>query len=179
VLALAEQVNGLLSAAGIRTKVDLRDDQTPGFKFNDWEMRGVPVRVEIGPRDVQQNAVVLARRDQPGKEGKQFGVPVEGVATRVKELLGEIQAGLLAQATAYREANTHWVSSYDEFKTVIDNPGGFIKVYWAGSRADEDRIQEETRATLRCLPFETTGEEGRCFLTGERTSQVAIFARAY
>ena len=179
VLELADRVNSLLSEVGIRTKIDLREDQTPGFKFNDWEMRGVPVRVEIGPRDVQQNAVVLGRRDRPGKEGKEFGVPVDGIVARVKELLAEVQAGLLAQATAYRDANTHWVSSYDEFKTMIDEPGGFIKVYWAGSRADEDRIQEETRATLRCLPFETTGEEGRCFFTGERTSQVAIFARAY
>ena len=88
VMELAERVNGLLSAAGIRTKLDTREDQTPGFKFNDWEMRGVPVRVEIGPRDVQQNAVVLARRDRPGKEGKEFGVPVEGVAARVSALFG-------------------------------------------------------------------------------------------
>jgi prolyl-tRNA synthetase len=179
VLELCDSVLAQLKAAGLRVKLDGREDQTPGFKFNDWEMRGVPVRIEIGPRDVQSNAVVLARRDQPGKEGKRFGVPVAGLAAEVQALLTEVQASLLAQATAYREANTTTVSSYDAFKEVLDGPGGFIRVHWAGSDEDEARIQEETRATLRCLPLDAPEGEGVCFLTGKKTDRVAIFARAY
>jgi prolyl-tRNA synthetase len=179
VLAHCDATLTQLRQAGIRVKLDAREDQTPGFKFNDWEMRGVPVRAEIGPRDVQNNAVVLARRDQPGKEGKQFGVPLAGLAGRVQALLGEIQANLLAQATAFREENTTWVASYDQFKEVLDSKGGFIRAHWAGNDADEARIQDETRATLRCLPLDVPEGEGVCFLTGQRTDRVAIFARAY
>ncbi len=179
VLELANRVTAMLAGAGLRVKLDERAAQTPGFKFNDWEMRGVPARVEIGPRDVKQNAVVLARRDRVGKEGKLFGVPVDGVAERVQELLREIQANLLAQATAYRDANTHRVGSYDEFKQVLEEQGGFLRVHWAGTSEDEARIQEETKATLRCLPLDPPEGEGACFLTGQKTRQVAIFARAY
>ncbi len=179
VMMLAEQVHATLKAGGVRVHLDQRDDLTPGYKFNDWEMRGVPVRVEIGPRDVQQNAVVLARRDRPGREGKQFGVPVDGLLSAVQALLSDVQANLLAEATAFREANTRRVRSYDEFKQVIEEQGGFVRAHWAGSRADEDRIQEETRATVRCLPLDPEEGEGVCFFTGQRTKQVAILARAY
>lgn len=179
VLAHCDAVLAQLKEAGVRVKLDAREDQTPGFKFNDWEMRGVPVRVEVGPRDVQSNSVVLARRDQPGRDGKQFGVPLEGLAVRVRALLKEIQDNLLAQATASREEQTTRVASYDEFKEVLDSKGGFIRVHWAGSDADEARIQEETRATLRCLPLDVPEGEGVCFLTGKVTDRVAIFARAY
>lgn len=179
VMELAGKVFAALKEGGVRVHLDAREELTPGFKFNDWEMRGVPLRIEIGPRDVQQNAVVVARRDRPGREGKEFGVPVEGIVATVRERLADVQASLLAQATAFREANTHRVSSYDEFREVIEEQGGFIRVHWAGSRADEERIQEETRATIRCLPLEADEGEGVCFYTGRRTKQVAIFARAY
>ncbi|HQR39220.1 MAG TPA: proline--tRNA ligase [Blastocatellia bacterium] len=179
VMEHADNVHTALVAAGVRVRLDTRDDVSPGYKFNDWEMRGVPVRIEIGPRDVEQNAVVLARRDVPGKEGKQFGVPVDGVAAAVRDLLASIQSGLLRQATEYRDANTRSVSSYDEFKQVIDGDGGFIRAHWAGSDEDEDLIKEETKATLRCFPSDVPEGEGVCFFTGKRTSQVAIFARAY
>jgi prolyl-tRNA synthetase len=180
VVEMAERVRAALAGAGVRVKIDLRDDVTPGFKFNDWEMRGVPVRVEIGPRDVEQDAVVLARRDIPGKEGKQFGVPAASVGESVTALLGEIQANLLRQATEYRDANTtHGVSSYDEFKQVLEGKGGFIRTHWAGSDEDEDRVKDDTKATIRCFPFDPDEGEGVCFLTGKKTNQVALFARAY
>ena len=179
VLELAARVRASLVAAGLRVHQDAREDQTPGFKFNDWELRGVPVRIEIGPRDVQQNAVVLARRDRPGREGKALGVPVDSVVVSVRQLLDDVQASLLAQATAFREEHTHYVETYAAFKEVLEEEGGFLRVHWAGTREDEERIQEETRATLRCLPLDQTDGEGVCFFTGKRTKQVAIFARAY
>ena len=179
VLAMAEQVRAALTDAGVRVHLDARDDQTPGYKFNDWEMRGVPVRLEIGPRDVARNAVVLARRDRPGREGKQFDVAVVAVVDRVRDLLADVQASLLRQATEFRDANTRRVVSYDEFKEVLNDEGGFLRVHWAGTTEDEARIQEETKATLRCFPLDAREGEGQCFFTGKRTEQVAIFARAY
>ena len=179
VCEMADRIYKNLVSAGVRVKLDDRDDQTPGFKFNDWEMRGVPIRVEIGPRDIQQNAVVLARRDQLGKESKQFGVPVNGIVEHVKALLDAIQTNLLQQAIDFREANTYRVTSYDQFKEVLYDRGGFLRVHWAGSSEDEDHIKEETKATIRCLPMDTPEGEGACFYTGQKTKQVAIFARAY
>jgi prolyl-tRNA synthetase len=160
--------------------LDDRDEVSPGFKFNDWEMRGVPVRIEIGPRDVAKDAVVLARRDRPGKEGKTFGVPAAGVTEAVKTLLDEVQAGLLQRATDFREANTHTgISDYEEFKEVLAEEGGFLRVHWGGSGEDEDRIKEETKATIRLFPLEADEGPGRCFYTGQETERIAIFARAY
>lgn len=179
VMEMATRIEAMLQEGGVRVHLDAREDQTPGFKFNDWEMRGVPVRIEIGPRDVANDALVLARRDRPGREGKTFGVPATGALQAVRALLGEVQAGLLQQATERRDANTHWVEDYAAFRQVLDEQGGFIRVHWAGSSEDEARIQEETRATLRCLPLDVPEGEGRCFLTGAKTDKVAIFARAY
>jgi len=180
VLEAAERVRAQLADGGVRVKLDDREEVSPGFKFNDWEMRGVPVRVEIGPRDVAQNAVVLARRDRPGKEGKTFGVPADGVTEAVKALLDEVQAALLQRATEFRDANTHTgIRDYEEFKEVLAEKGGFIRVHWAGSAEDEDRIKEETKATIRCFPLDAEEGPGRCFYTGKETDCVAIFARAY
>ncbi|MCX7706851.1 MAG: proline--tRNA ligase [Anaerolineae bacterium] len=179
VLALAGQVVATLKGAGIRVKLDAREEVSAGFKFNDWEMRGVPLRIEIGPRDVEQNAVVFARRDMPGKEGKTFGIPVDGVAEAARDMLVTIQADMLRRATEFRDANTHTVKDFEEFKEVLEAQGGFIRVHWAGSGEDEDAIKEATKATIRCLPFDPPEGEGVCFYTGKRTKQVAIFARAY
>jgi prolyl-tRNA synthetase len=175
-----ETVNRLaqqLSDAGIRIFVDRREALSPGFKFNDWEMRGVPVRLEIGPKDVQNNSAALARRDIPGKEGKQF-VPQDGIDKRVKDLLTEIQANMLQQATTFRDANIHDVKSYDEMKQVIDK-GGWARGWWGGSGDDEGRIKEETGATIRCFPFEQPGGTGKCFFSGATAEQIALFAKAY
>lgn len=174
-----ETVNRLvaeLRAVGVRVHVDDRDER-PGFKFNDWEMRGVPVRLEIGPKDVQNNNAVLARRDVLGKEGKQF-ISQDGLVEVVQQLLIDIQANLLQQATDFREANTHDVTSYDDVKQIIEK-GGWARGWWAGSDADERRVKEEIGATLRCFPLDQPDGSGKCFLTGENAERVAIFAKAY
>ena len=180
VLEAAERVRAQLAAGSVRVKLDDREEVSPGFKFNDWEMRGVPVRIEIGPRDVAKDAVVLARRDRPGKAGKTFGVPTGGVTEAVKAMLDEVQAALLQRASEFRQANTHsGIGDYEEFKEVLAEQGGFLRVHWAGTNEDEDRIKEETKATIRCYPLETEEGPGRCFYTGQETECIAIFARAY
>jgi prolyl-tRNA synthetase len=162
--------------AGIRVQIDKRE-QSPGFKFNDWEMRGVPVRLEIGPKDVEKNAAALARRDMPGKEGKQF-VSQEGFVDTVRKLLDDIQANMLKQATEFRDANIHDVTSYDELKRVVDE-GGWARAWWSPNDANERKIKEETGVTIRCFPFEQPGGGGKCFYTGENAERMALFARAY
>ncbi len=179
VLEFAHRIVETLHGAGVRVKLDARDELSAGFKFNDWEMRGVPLRIEIGPRDVAQDAVVFARRDLPGREGKSAGIPAAGIVTAVQEMLAEIQTAMLRRATEFRDANTHTVRDYAEFREVLDAEGGFLRVHWAGTGEDEDRIKEETKATVRCYPFDVPEGEGVCFYTGRRTDRVAIFARAY
>ncbi len=174
-----EAIAGLqreLMAAGIRVKLDARDGLTPGFKFNDWEMRGVPLRIEVGPKDVAKQTVALARRDRPGKEGKAF-VARDGVAAAVSATLNDIQAALLAKATAFRDARIRDVTTYDDFKEAIET--GFARAWWAGDAALERQIKEETKATLRCIPLEQPGATGACFMTGRPATTQAIFARAY
>lgn len=176
VMEATVRISGELEAAGIRLKVDDRDNLTPGFKFNDWELRGVPVRVELGPRDVANHSVGLARRDVIGREGKQF-VSQDGLAARIADLLQDIHQSLLERATAFSRERTRDVTNYDEFKEAITN--GFARCWWAGSNEDEQRVKEETKATLRCFPFEQPGGDGKCFYTGKPANQIAIFGRAY
>jgi prolyl-tRNA synthetase len=166
-----------LLAANLRIHVDKREGQSPGFKYNDWEMRGVPLRMEVGPKDVANGTVALARRDVPGKEGKQF-VQQAGIAKTVQDLLDTIQANMLQQATAFRDANIHDVTSYDDLKTLMDK-GGWARVWWAGSNEDEAKIKEETGATVRCIPFEQPGGTGKCFFTGNDANIIALFSKAY
>jgi prolyl-tRNA synthetase len=176
VLPVAERIKQELVEADIRVKVDQREHLSPGFKFNDWEMRGVPVRIEIGPKDVTNNAVALARRDKPGREGKQF-VSQEGLAQTVQGLLGTVQDRLLDRARRFRDEHTYTVDNYDDFKEAIKT--GFASVWWAGSDADEQQVQAETKATLRCLPLDQPGGSGVCFYTGKPADRIAIFGRAY
>ncbi len=177
VMQAVERLKAELSAVGIRLKVDDREGQRPGFKFNDWEMRGVPLRMEIGPKDVGNNTVVLARRDVPGKEGKQF-VSQDNIAAAVAEALEAVQANMLRQAVEFRDANIHDVQSYDALQQVIE-AGGWARGAWAGSDDDERRIKEETGATLRCIPLEQPQDVGQCFMTGQAAKEVALFAKAY
>lgn len=165
-----------LKAAGIRVHLDNREE-TPGFKYNDWEMRGVPVRLEIGPKDVEKSNAVLARRDVPGRDGKQF-ISQDGIVHVVKRLLDEIHDNMLRQATQFRDANIHDVSNYDEFRSVIEL-GGWARGWWASSSDDERRVKEETGATLRCFPLDQPGGEGKGFLNKESASRVALFGKAY
>ena len=176
VMAAVEQIKQALAAAGVRVKVDDRPQLTPGYKFNDWELRGVPTRIEIGPRDVAKNSVALARRDIPGRDGKQF-VPQAGLAQAVTDLLADIQAGMLAKATQFRDDNTQDVADYAGFKTAVST--GFARVWWAGDNVAELKVKEETKATIRCFPFDQPGGTGTCFYTGQPAQQVAIFGRSY
>ncbi len=176
VLEAVERINQELVAAGIRVKVDDRENLTPGFKYTDWELRGVPTRVEVGPRDVAKNSVALARRDIPGRDGKQF-VSQDGLAQTVQALLAEIQQNLLDKATKFRDENTHDVANYDDFKTAVQT--GFTRVWWDGNNAEEIQVKEETRATIRCFPFAQPEGSGTCFFTGRPANKIAIFGRAY
>jgi prolyl-tRNA synthetase len=175
VMGAVEGIRALLGP-DVRLKIDDREELSPGFKFNDWEMRGVPLRMEIGPRDVEKQQVVLARRDVPGKEGKSFA-PQVGLLDRVRELLDTIQADMHRAATAFRDANISEPANTDDFKAAVEK--GFARVWWAGSDDDEVRVKEETKATIRCIPSDQPGGEGRCFYTGKPAKEIAIFARAY
>ncbi|HWQ14640.1 MAG TPA: proline--tRNA ligase [Roseiflexaceae bacterium] len=175
VMAAVQQLTGPWKGR-LRFKVDDRDNLTPGFKFNEWELKGVPVRVEVGPKDVEKGSVALARRDRPGREGKSF-VPQAGLTERIEELLADIQRSLFERALAFRNERTADVATYDELKQQVER--GFARAYWAGSTEDEKRIQDETRATIRCIPLDQPEAAGRCVYTGQQTTRQVIFARAY
>src|ERR1700723_1896873 len=176
VIEAAKKIREQLVKADIRVKLDEREGQSPGFKFNDWEMRGVPLRMEIGPKDVAKQSVVLGRRDRPGKEGKSF-VPQEGLAAAVAQLLEEIQKSLYDRALAFREANTSEPASYDDFKKAVEK--GFAFSWWCGSSECEAKIKEETKTTMRCIPLEQPGGSGKCIHCVHPAKEKAIFARAY
>ena len=176
VMAVADRIFVELKAAGIRIKMDDRDNVSSGFKFNDWEMRGVPVRIEIGPKDVEKNSVALARRDKPGREGKSF-VPQAGLIETVNQLLVDIQASLLKRATEYRDANIHDPKDYEELKQVVQN--GWALSYWCESKACEARVKEDTKATTRNIPFEQPEHGGTCIVCGQPSKRKVYFAKAY
>jgi prolyl-tRNA synthetase len=175
-LGAAAAVRVALLAAGIRTKTDEREGASPGFKFNDWEMRGVPLRIEIGPKDVSNNAVVLARRDKPGREGKS-PVPQAGIAEAAKEALVVVQKSLYDRALAFREAHTREPANFEEFKLAVES--GFARAFWCGASACEEKIKEATKATMRCIPLEQSGGSGACIFCGAASTERAIFAKAY
>src|ERR1700734_762842 len=176
VMETAQRIRKELVAAGIRVKLDEREGQSPGFKFNDWEMRGVPLRMELGPKDVAKGSVVLARRDRPGKEGKSF-VAQQGLAAAVVQMLAEIQKALFDRALTFRKANTHEPADYAEFKQAVEK--GFAFSWWCGNADCEANIKEETKATMRCIPLEQPGGSGKGIHCGQPATEKAIFARAY
>ena len=177
VMEVADKVFAELKAAGIRVKMDDREGLTPGFKYNDWEMRGVPLRLEIGPKDVKKESVAPARRDMPGREGKSF-VPQTGLAGTVNGLLSEIHDSLLKRATEYRDANIHDPKDYEELKKVVAD--GWAFSYWCGGKECETKVKEDTKASTRCIPLEGQPEsKGKCIVCGNEAEKKIIFGKAY
>lgn len=176
VMEAADRIFLELKDAGIRVKMDDRDNVSSGFKFNDWEMRGVPVRVEIGPRDVEKNSVALARRDKPGREGKSF-VSQAGLASTVSELLAEVQAALLQRATEYRDANIHEPKDYEDLKRIVTD--GWAFAFWCESLECEAKVKEDTKATTRNIPLNQPEQEGTCIVCGKPSKRKVYFARTY
>ncbi len=176
VMEAADRIFKELKAAEIRIKMDDRLNVSSGFKFNDWEMRGVPVRVEIGPRDVEKGSVALARRDRPGREGKSF-VSQSGLGEALRGLLVEIQDSMLARATAFRDANIHEPADYEDLKKIVQD--GWAFAWWCGSKECEARVKEDTKATTRNIPLDQPGGSGKCVVCGEMADKKVYFARAY
>jgi prolyl-tRNA synthetase len=176
VLPKAESIRDALMARGIRVMLDARESQTPGWKFNEWELRGVPLRMEIGPKDLEKSQVVLARRDTRAKSP----VPMEGLTERVVEDLRTIQESLFARATTFRDEHTSHTDSYDEFRAILDGRPGFVVSPWCGSAACETAIKNETQATIRNIPFGSAPATGKtCIKCGESATAHAWFAKAY
>jgi prolyl-tRNA synthetase len=176
VIQTARAVRTELIDSDIRVMLDEREGHNPGFKFNDWEMRGVPLRIEIGPKDVQKGTVVLARRDRPGKEGKSF-VPQAGLTDAVNQSLVLIQKALYERALNFRNNNTADPGNYGEFQSAVEK--GFASSFWCGSPECEQGIKEGTKATLRCIPLEQPDAKGSCIFCGKPASEKGIFAKAY
>jgi prolyl-tRNA synthetase len=159
-----------------RVHLDLRQEVTPGYKFHDWELRGVPLRIEIGPRDVEKDTLVLARRDIPGREGKSF-VQNSQLDTQIAEALQTIQAALFERALAFRKANTHNPQNYDELCQVVQN--GWALSWWCSSSECEAKVKEDAKATTRCIPFDQPESGGPCIVCGAPAKEKVIFARSY
>ena len=176
VMPVMDEVFAELKAAGIRVKVDDRDHVSPGFKFNDWEMRGVPLRLEIGPKDVEKGSVAVARRDVPGRDGKSFVSRVGLIAT-VQEMLDSIQTSMFESAKAFRDANIYDPQTYDELKEVVEK--GWAFSWWCESAACEAKVKEDTKATTRVIPFDQPEGAGKCIVCGEKAEKKVYFAKAY
>jgi prolyl-tRNA synthetase len=173
--AYVEQLTAALKQLDIRVKYDDRDTQRPGFKFAEWELKGVPLRVALGSRDMQNGTVELARRDTQTKETVQQA----GLPDRIAALLDEIQENIYNKALTFRDEHITEVNSYDEFKKVLEEKGGFISAHWDGTVETEKRVKEETKATIRCIPLDSKEEEGVCIFTGKPSKQRVLFAKAY
>ncbi|MEX0845838.1 MAG: proline--tRNA ligase, partial [Balneolaceae bacterium] len=174
VLEYADTIFDELKALGVRIKVDDRDNYNPGYKFAEHEATGIPLRIAVGPRDLENNNVELARRDTLEKNIESR----DGIGERVRKLLDDIQVELFDKAKKRRTENTSEVDSYDDFKKVIDEKGGFVWAHWDGTPETEEKIKEETKATIRLIPLEE-GEEGKCMVTGKPSKQKVLFAISY
>ncbi len=173
--AKAEQIKKSLEEKGISVKYDDRDTHKPGWKFADYELKGVPVRLAIGPRDIENNTVELARRDTLEKDT----YPVAGIGDMVTGLLEKIQENIYRKALKFKEKNTFKADTYEEFCDIINNRGGFVLAHWDGTAETEEKIKNDTKATIRCIPLNGKEEKGKCIVTGKPSSQRVIFARAY
>ena len=172
---VAKEVMKELRSKGIRVKFDNRDTYKPGWKFNEYELKGVPVRLAIGPRDVENGTLELARRDTLTKES----ISRENVASIVVGLMDEIQKNLFDKAANFRTEKTTEVATYDEFKEVLNTKGGFVLAHWDGTVETEEQIKNETKATIRCIPLDAKDEVGTCMVTGKPSNKKVLFAKAY
>jgi prolyl-tRNA synthetase len=176
--AIKEKVSVLcaeLKSKNISVKFDDDDSKRSGWKFNEYELKGVPVRIAIGPRDLENNQVELARRDTLEKQTASF----DGLADHLEKLLADIQQNIYNKALKFREENTHNADTWEEFVDILDNKGGFVRAHWDGTTETEELIKEKTKATIRVIPFGNEKEAGKCILTGKPSTQRVVFARAY
>ncbi len=176
--AIREKINPLieeLKAKDITVKFDDDDSKRSGWKFNEYELKGVPVRMAIGPRDLENNQVEIVRRDTLEKQSKSF----DGLAQHVEELLADIQQNIYNRALQFREENTRPADTWEEFIDILDNKGGFVVAHWDGTPETEEEIKTKAKATIRCIPFDAPEEEGKCILTGKPSQRRVVFARAY
>ncbi len=183
VLEVARQLKERLSASGLGVVLDDRDTVSPGFKYNEWELKGVPVRLEIGPRDVEQGVCVavprVPTRDlKEGEKRQKESLSLEGAPAALQTLLEDLQRALFDRALKFREEHSYTVDSYEQFQADIEK-GGFFWAHWCGSTACETKVKEETKATIRCLPFEAKSDPGKCMVCGGESPQRVVFARAY
>ena len=177
ILPIARNIEADLVRAGLRVKLDAREEFTPGWKFSDWEMRGVPLRLEIGPRDVKDSKVIAVRRDIKKKDP----LPMAHLTESVPGLLADIQKSLFNQAEVFLRENTRFVEDYEGFKATIEAKRGFLKAFWCGARACEEKIKGETMASIRVIPLERSEDKtsGRCLSCGQEARTIAYFARSY
>lgn len=164
-----------LRAKGIKVKVDTDDQKRPGFKFAEYEMKGVPTRIVIGPRDLENGTVEVARRDTKEK----FTAQLDGVDETIDNLLKEIQENIYKKALDFRTENTYNASTFEEFKDIIENKQGFVVANWDGNEETEEKIKTETKATIRCIPLEGSEPDGPCIYSGNKAKHKVIFAKAY
>jgi prolyl-tRNA synthetase len=172
---VAYKLKAELENKGISVKYDNRDTHKPGWKFAEYELKGVPVRIAIGPRDLENNTVEVARRDTLEKEI----LHQDNLAVKIEHLLEQIQKNLYQKALDFREENIHYADTYEEFKQILNEKGGFIYAHWDGTSDTEERIKEETKATIRCIPLDAKEEEGKCIYSGKPSKRRVIFAKAY
>lgn len=177
VLPTAKKIEVELKEKGLRIKLDPREEYTPGWKFSEWEMRGVPLRIEIGPKDIEKKQVIAVRRDTGNKES----ISLPSLSTRLPELLDEVQKNIFEQALKFQQENTHDVRSFADFKAVMEQKRGFIRAFWCGSSDCEEKIKEETMATIRVIPLgqDKKNSKGKCVLCQKAAETIAVFARAY
>ncbi|TVQ14344.1 MAG: proline--tRNA ligase [Bacteroidetes bacterium] len=175
VCAKAKEIRDQIQERGIRVKLDDRDTHKPGWKFNEYEFKGVPLRIAIGPRDVENNTVEMARRDTLEKGFYQQA----DLVNKIEHLLENIQDNLYQKALSFRDSRTFYADTWEEFNTLLDDKGGFIYAHWDGTAESEQKIKEETKATIRCIPLDNKQEEGKCIYSGKPSSQRVVFARAY
>jgi prolyl-tRNA synthetase len=168
-------LKAILVAKNISVKFDDDDSKRSGWKFNEYELKGVPVRIAIGPRDLENNQVEIARRDTLEKYTASF----DGLVDHIETLLADIQQNIYNKALKFREENTRKADTWDEFMDILDNKGGFVLAHWDGTPETEELIKEKSKATIRLIPFNNEKEEGKCILTGKPSSQRVVFARAY